>query len=747
MKALAANGLLTLAALISVYPARAAAPNKEIEELQQLRQVLPPCPAFEQWLEHFRDLPPDFDSMPSEPYPQDLLIPEATGARRLTAAEWPARRRQLATLAEEYLLGHAPPPPGNVRASVEEKKEQDGHQIWTVRLEFGPDHAAKLHCWLWLPPDFNNKPTPVFLVDNTNYTQFARVAFDEGRFLICVYNATDPAYRADKRDESENYKDLFGKFDWSEFRRRGWSASRVVDWLRTLDFVAADQIYIGGHSRSAKQALAGAAFDERIAGVIASSPGSGGSLHFRFCDQYYYDESAEQLTTVFPLWVLPKVRFFCGREDKLPADMHMVYGLIAPRPVLMSTAINDSVESTWAVEQMYRSIAPVWEMLGRPGNLALRYRPGQHRPDAATFAAHSRFLVLYSEGRSPAEAFPWQPYHPWNYEAWAKQNPVPPPPVKRAKTPEKTRQLIGWLVGDGPAYEPVRTIFGQGESDQVAKVLARSDSGHLRCRFGELNGNFYYPPGRAASRPSQTVAEENKIPTIIWLAPLHCSQGYTPEYRTGDIPYTHFAKAGFLVFAYDPIATGARQEERRDFYLRHPRWSLMGQMVLDARHAVDAVLANPDADPKRISLVGFGMGGMVATLTAALDERITSVVSASGFTPFRSDTDKSGTGGVRRWSHLYGWLPRLGKYVGNEAAIPIDFPEILAAIAPRPVLVVAPSLDWHHSQRTITRAVESSQGAFDRQHATNKLQLYRPVCLAEFNNDIQNRVTEFLLGL
>jgi len=120
----------------------------------------------------------------------------------------------------------------------------------------------------------------------------------------------------------------------------------VVDWLRTLDFVAADQIYIGGHSRSAKQSLACAAFDERIAGVIASSPGSGGSLDFRFCDQYYFGESAERLTTVFPLWVSPKVRFFAGRENKLPADMHFVYALIAPRPVLMSTAINDSVEST-----------------------------------------------------------------------------------------------------------------------------------------------------------------------------------------------------------------------------------------------------------------------------------------------------------------------------------------------------------------------------------------------------------------
>jgi len=113
-----------------------------------------------------------------------------------------------------------------------------------------------------------------------------------------------------------------------------------------LDFVAADQIYIGGHSRSAKQSLACAAFDERIAGVIASSPGSGGSLDFRFCDQYYFGESAERLTTVFPLWVSPKVRFFACRENKLPADMHFVYALIAPRPVLMSTAINDSVEST-----------------------------------------------------------------------------------------------------------------------------------------------------------------------------------------------------------------------------------------------------------------------------------------------------------------------------------------------------------------------------------------------------------------
>jgi dienelactone hydrolase len=731
--------------LLLVGLSRGVASGQPPDELAQLRQVLPACPAFDQWLRTFGYLPPDFAALPAVPYPQDLLATNENGqSRHLIASEWPSRRKQMAGLVEEYLLGHAPPAPGNVRAVIEARQEEQGHQTWTVRLEFGPEHAAKLHCWLWLPPHFQDHPTPVFLVDNTNYTQFARDAFDQGRFLICVYNATDPAYRADKKDESEGYSDLFGKFDWSEFRRRGWSASRAVDWLRTLDFVAGDQIYIGGHSRSAKQALACAAFDERIAGVIASSPGSGGSLHFRYCDQYYYGESAERLTTVFPLWVLPKVRFFAGRENQLPADMHFVYALIAPRPVLMSTAINDDVESTWAVEQMYESIAPVWELLGRAGNLALRYRPGQHHPDAATCSAHSRFLVLCSEGKPPAETFPWRPYHPWNYEAWARQNPVPAPPLARPKTPEQTRRLIGWLLGEGPAYQSVQTTFGQGESDEVARVLNRSDSGRLRCRFGELNGNFYYPPDRAASPPSQTVAPGARLPAVIWLAPLQCSMGYTPGYRTGDVPYTRLARAGFLVLAFDPIATGSRQEERRDFYLRHPRWSLMGQMVLDARHAIDAALANPDADPRRIGLVGFGMGGMVATLTAALDERASALVTASGFSPFRGDTDAAGTGGLRRWSHLYGWLPRLGQFVGHEATVPVDFPEILAAIAPRPLLVVAPTLDWHHPQSNVAQAVAVAQGAYGLVQAGDKLQLYSPACLAEFNNDIQTHITRFL---
>jgi dienelactone hydrolase len=682
--------------------------ERQVEELKQLRSVLPQNKAFDDWLQKFGYWPPDFDALPSVPEPQNLVtVLRDDQPYTVTAAEWPERRKQLAALVEEWLLGHAPPPPGNVRAVIETKSQESGHETWTVRLEFGPEYAAHLHCWLWLPPNLLKKPAPVFLVDNTNYTQFARAAFDQGQFLICVYNATDPAYRAGKKDESEAYQDLFGRFDWSEFRRRGWSASRAVDWLSTLDFVDRDQIYIGGHSRSAKQALACAAFDERIAGVIASSPGAGGSLQFRYCDQYYYDESAERLTTVFPLWVSPKVRCFAGRENKLPADMHFVYALIAPRPVLMSTAINDSVESTWAVEQMYQSLAPVWQLLGKAGNLALRYRPGQHHPDAATYLAHSQFLMLCAAGQSPATTFPFRPYHSWDYEQWVTQNPSLPPP-SRPSTPVQTRQALEWLLGEGPTYQAVAVSLGQGESDESAKVLSRSGPAHLKSRFGDLNGNFYYPPGRSWAGTSQATSVENKLPTIIWLGPLHCSTGYTPEYRTGDIPYTRFAKAGFLVFAFDPIGTGGRQEERRDFYQRHPHWSLMGQMVLDARHAIDAALANPDADPKRICLVGFGMGGMVATFTGALDERVAAVVSSSGFTRFRDDTAGAGDGGIRRWSHVYGWLPRLGQFVGREAEC--------QSISPRSSRLWRRGAGWwwHPSLTGISRKQESSESSRQR---------------------------------
>src|SRR5690242_11962118 len=97
MKLPPCKGLFIVAVLLFIGPLRAAIADKQLEELQQLRQVLPPCRGFDQWLETFACLPPDFDTLPMLPYPQDLLsITENGRQRRITAAEWPTRRRELA---------------------------------------------------------------------------------------------------------------------------------------------------------------------------------------------------------------------------------------------------------------------------------------------------------------------------------------------------------------------------------------------------------------------------------------------------------------------------------------------------------------------------------------------------------------------------------------------------------------------------------------------------------------------------
>ena len=119
----------------------------------------------------------------------------------------------------------------------------------------------------------------------------------------------------------------------------------------------------------------------------------------------------------------------------------------------------------------------------------------------------------------------------------------------------------------------------------------------------------------------------------------------------------------------------------------------MGKMVVDLHAAIDASANLDFVDSTKIFVVGYSLGATVGLYAAALDKRIAGVVSVCGFTPMRLDTPDKGIEGIKAYSHLHGLLPRLGFFVGNEARIPYNFDEILASIAPRSLLVIAPKLD------------------------------------------------------
>jgi dienelactone hydrolase len=152
----------------------------------------------------------------------------------------------------------------------------------------------------------------------------------------------------------------------------------------------------------------------------------------------------------------------------------------------------------------------------------------------------------------------------------------------------------------------------------------------------------------------------------------------------------------------------------------------MGRMVEDTRAAIDVLQKDNMVDPERIYLFGYSLGGMVGLYTAALDSRVKGVVSICGFTPMRTDTAARGTGGVARYSHERGLIPRLGFFAGQEARIPYDFHELLATLAPRPALVIQPQLDRDATPAEVHTAVEQARKVYALYDVPAKLALHEP---------------------
>jgi acetyl esterase/lipase len=111
--------------------------------------------------------------------------------------------------------------------------------------------------------------------------------------------------------------------------------------------------------------------------------------------------------------------------------------------------------------------------------------------------------------------------------------------------------------------------------------------------------------------------------------------------------------------------------------------------VWDNLRAVDLLASLPEVDPDRIGVIGHSLGGHNAIFTAVFDDRLKAVVSSCGFTDFRYYYQ----GNLAGWSHK-GYMPRIRAEFGlDPSKMPFDFPELVAALAPRGLFVNAPTRD------------------------------------------------------
>jgi len=164
-----------------------------------------------------------------------------------------------------------------------------------------------------------------------------------------------------------------------------WQLSRILDWLVTLPEIDAERVIVVGHSRLGKTALWAGAGDERFAMVVSNESGCGGAA----LERRNYGETVRRITTSFPHWFAPTFATYADRETELPVDQHVVLAMTAPRPLYVSSAVEDRWADPRGEFLAAVAAGPAWKLFGKEG-LGTDAYPAVDTPIGATIGYHVR---------------------------------------------------------------------------------------------------------------------------------------------------------------------------------------------------------------------------------------------------------------------------------------------------------------------------------------------------------------------
>lgn len=152
-------------------------------------------------------------------------------------------------------------------------------------------------------------------------------------------------------------------------------------------------------------------------------------------------------------------------------------------------------------------------------------------------------------------------------------------------------------------------------------------------------------------------------------------------------------KRGYIACVY----AGADAKDDTDDYSRIWKdeydFSLLMRRAFGASRVIDYLYQLPFVDTAKIAITGHSRNAKQSLTAAAMDERITAVVGSSGgtgaeipwrFTSHDFDVEDIALLTTARpsWFH-----PRLRFFIGREDQLPVDQHDLMASIAPRPLMI------------------------------------------------------------
>lgn len=192
----------------------------------------------------------------------------------------------------------------------------------------------------------------------------------------------------------------------------------------------------------------------------------------------------------------------------------------------------------------------------------------------------------------------------------------------------------------------------------------------------------------------------------------------------------HLAQRGYVTLAPDYPSFG---EYKYDFAPSHGYISGSMKAIWDNMRAIDMLEGLSQVDPKRIGCIGHSLGGHNTMFTGVFDERIKALVSNCGFTRF----PKYYGGALKGWTSDR-YMPLINNtYNNNPNLVPFDFPEIVAAFAPRAFLASSPKGDSNFEVSGVVDSIASAQRIYDLLGVSDRLQANYPDCAHDFPEDVR----------
>lgn len=234
--------------------------------------------------------------------------------------------------------------------------------------------------------------------------------------------------------------------------------------------------------------------------------------------------------------------------------------------------------------------------------------------------------------------------------------------------------------------------------------------------------------------PKDVLAGKRKAPAVLCLHGTNNEVGHGAIVGLGKLPNRDYAlelaQRGYVTFAPNYPLLAKYQPD-----LAELGWeSGTLKAVWDNLRGLDYLETLPFVDASRgFAAIGHSLGGHNSVYTAVFDGRIRTVVSSCGLDSYLDYYE----GNPAVWQPEKGWcqtryMRKLADYRGRLEEIPFDFHEMLGALAPRHVLVVAPKGDSNFRVESVARVVAAARKVFELHGHADRLRVEHPDCGRDF---------------